>query len=68
MKTLNDPKPSQGTQIWQHIETLQRRLVAACDAFDELYGYVYTLKAENRRRAEQAVAKLTRKSGDEQAF
>lgn len=68
MKTPNDPKPSQGAQIWQRIETLHRRLEATCDAFDDLYGYVYRLKAENRRRTEQAVAELTRQHDGEQAF
>ena len=68
MKRPSDPRPSQGAQIWQHIETLQRRLEAACDAFDELYGYVYRLKAENRRRAEQTVAEMTRQRDGEQAF
>lgn len=68
MKPQNDPKSSQGAQIWQRIETLHRRLEAACEAFDELYGYVYALKTENRRRAEQAVAELTRQRDGEQAF
>ena len=68
MKRPSDPKPSQGAQIWQHIETLHRSLEAACDAFDDLYGYVYRLKAENRRRAEQTVAELTRHSDGEQPF
>lgn len=68
MKTLSDQKSSQGTQIWQHIEILGRRLEAACEAFDELHRYVYMLKADNRRKAEQAAAKLTRQRGEEEAF
>lgn len=68
MKLSNDPKAAQGAQIWQRIETLQRRLEAACEAFDELYGYVYRLKAENRRRAEQVVAEMTRQRDGERTF
>ena len=68
MKPRNDRKAPQGAQIWQRIETLHRRLEAVCEAFDELYGYVYMLKAENRRRADQVVAELTRQHDSEQAF
>ena len=68
MKHPNDPKPSQGAQIWTRIETLQRRLEAACDAFDDLYGYVYRLKADNRRRADTVVAELTRQRDGKQTF
>jgi hypothetical protein len=68
MTASNNPRASQGAQIWQRIEVLQRRLEAACEAFDELYGYVHRLKAENRRRTEQTVAEITRQRNAEQAF
>jgi hypothetical protein len=56
MKCKIDPERSQGTQIWERLETLRYRFEAACSAFDELYGYIYTLKEENRKRAEKDIA------------
>ncbi len=66
MDPKTDPKPAQGAEIWQRLEALRRRLEAASAAFDELYAYVYTLKAEHRRRSERAIADLTKRRDSDQ--